>query len=131
VTRCIGAVLIPLALGTCGLAQENAYKQALIDKYPFYQAATTRFVKVYPALAQQIVQDYGITKGVCVDVGGGCGSLALALAKITDLTVYVLDIDPVAVRLCNVLADEEGLTGRVRGVEGDAQDMPFQSVYIQ
>ncbi len=29
--------------------------------------------------------------------------------------------------MCNLLADEAGLTGRVRGVEGDAQNLPFRS----
>lgn len=104
----------------------DGYRQSLIDRYPFYRNATGRFAPLYPALARQIVEDYGITEGVCVDVGGGCGSLAMELAKITDLTVYVLDIDPVAVALCNLLAEEAGLADRVRGVQGDAQDMLFR-----
>jgi len=106
--------------------QADTYKDWLIQHYSFYHTAVGRFAPVYPALARQIVQDYGITKGICVDVGGGCGMLAMALARITDLTVYVLDLDPYAVRLCNVLVDEAGLTGRVRAVEGDAQNMPFR-----
>jgi SAM-dependent methyltransferase len=125
-SRRLVLALLLFLLATCTHAEENTYKQALIDKYPFYQTATGRFAPVYPALARQIVDDYGITKGVCVDVGGGCGSLAMELAKITDLTVYVLDIDPFAARLCNLLVEEAGLTGRVRAVEGDAQHMPFR-----
>jgi ubiquinone/menaquinone biosynthesis C-methylase UbiE len=102
------------------------YRQDLIAKYPFYHTAVGKFAPVYPALAQQIVQDYGITQGICVDMGGGCGSLAMALARITGLRIYVLDIDPSAVRLCGMLVDEAGLTGHVLPVEGDAQDMPFR-----
>ncbi len=105
------------------------YKDDLIERYPFYQTATGRFAPVYPALAQEIVQDYGVTEGVCIDMGGGCGSLAIALARITDLTIYVLDIDPAAVRLCGVLVDEAGLTGRVIPIEGDAQAMPFKDEF--
>jgi len=125
-TRRLALAFLPLLLTAGARAEENAYKQALAEQYPFYQAATVMFAPVYPVLAKEIVQDYGITKGTCVDVGGGCGSLAIELAKITDLTVYVLDLDPTAVRLCNILADEAGLRGRVRAVEGDAQDMPFR-----
>lgn len=122
----IRAYALPLLLVLVSCAHADDYRQSLVDRYPFYQNATGRFAPLYPALARQIVEDYGITEGVCVDVGGGCGSLAIELAKITDLTVYVLDIDPVAVALCNLLAEEAGLEGRVRGVQGDAQDMLFR-----
>jgi SAM-dependent methyltransferase len=117
------AYALPLLLALVTCAHADDYRQSLVDRYPFYQNATGRFAPLYPALARQIVEDYGITEGVCVDVGGGCGSLAIELAKVTNLTVYVLDIDPVAVALCNLLAEEAGLGGRVRGVQGDAQDM--------
>ena len=117
--------LLLLTVATYSWAQ-GTYKDALIEKYPFYKIATDRFAPVYPALAQQLVQDFGITEGICVDVGGGCGSLAIALARITNLHIYMLDIDPWAVRLCNLLVDEAELTGRIIAVEGDAQDMHFR-----
>jgi ubiquinone/menaquinone biosynthesis C-methylase UbiE len=113
-------LLLPLLVT---VVSADGYRDSLIARYPYYQNATGRFAPLYPALAKQIVEDYGITEGVCVDVGGGCGSLALELAKITNLKVYVLDIDPIAVALCNVLADEAGLSDRVFGVVGDAQNM--------
>ncbi len=117
--------VVVLTLAPCAWAQ-GTYKETLIEKCPFYKIASTRFAPVYPALAEQIVQDFGITKGICVDVGGGCGSLAIALVRITDLKIYMLDIDPWAVRLCNLLVDEAELTGRIMAVEGDAQDMYFR-----
>ena len=121
--RALCLALLALLGLSCAWAD---YKADLIAEYPFYDTAVGKFAPVYPALAQQIVQDYGITKGVCVDMGGGCGSWAIALAKITELKVYVLDIDPAAVRLCGLLVDEAGLRGRVIPIEGDAQDMPFR-----
>ncbi len=124
--NCVGlSIMLIAVMSVCGWSQDS-YKDQLIAKYPFYSTATGRFAPVYPALAKQIVQDFGITKGICVDVGGGCGCLAMALAKITDLKIYNLDIDPWAVRLCNVLVDEAGLTGRVMAIEGDAQNMPLR-----
>jgi SAM-dependent methyltransferase len=128
----MGTYLLAGVIALCapGVAvPAETYRESLIEAYPFYESATGAFAPVYPALAQQIVDDYGVTQGVCVDVGGGCGSLAMALARVTELTVYVLDIDPAAVRLCNMLVDEAGLTGRVRAVEGDAQDMPFRDSF--
>ncbi len=105
------------------------YKEWLISQYSFYKTATGRFAPIYPALARQIVQDYGITRGICVDLGGGCGSLAMALARETELTVYMLDINPAAVRLCGMLTDEAGLTGRVLPIEGDATNLPFRDEF--
>jgi ubiquinone/menaquinone biosynthesis C-methylase UbiE len=125
--RTAGIVFLALAFCTAALAQNDSYKQSLIKQFPFYNVAKGLFAPVYPATAKQLVEDYGITKGVCVDVGGAEGSLAIALAKITDLTVYVLDLSPAAVRLCNIETDEAGLTGRVRAVEGDAQHLPFRN----
>jgi SAM-dependent methyltransferase len=104
----------------------ETYKESLIRQFPFYNVARGVFAPVYPAFARQLVADYGITKGVCVDVGGAEGSLAVQLAKLTELTVYVADLSPAAVRLCNLVADEEKLTGRVRAVEADAQALPFR-----
>jgi len=121
-----GLALLISAFAACRAAPADTYKQSLIRRCPQYKAAAGRFAPVYPALARQIVKDYGITKGVCVDVGGGSGPLAFALARTTRLTVYMLDIDPVAVRLCSLLADEARLTGRVCAIEGDAQQMPFR-----
>lgn len=120
-----GIVLLLAGLAVAGPARAD-YREDLVVEYPFYQTAVGRFAPVYPALAQQIVDDYGITEGVCIDMGGGCGSLAIALARITNLRIYVLDIDPAAVRLCGILVDEAGLRGRVIPVEGDAQNMLFR-----
>ncbi len=110
-------------------AYQDTYKELLVSHYPFYETATSRFAPVYPALAQQITDDFGITEGMCVDVGGGSGALSFALAEKTDLTFYVLDIDPWAVRMCNYAAMEEDMMDRVSGVLGDAQDMPFRDEY--
>ena len=107
--------------------QADTYREQLIARYPFYRSALEHFAPVYPVLARQLVDDYGITEGICVDVGGGCGPLSLELAKITNLTCYVVDMNPAAVRLCALLADEAELTGRVRGVEGQALDLPLRS----
>lgn len=120
-------LLLTIALVPAVWADEApTYKQDLIRRFPFYNVAHEVFTPVYPAFARQLVDDYGITKGVCVDVGGAEGSLAVELAKITELTVYVADLSPFAVRLCNLAADEEKLTGRVRAVEADAQALPFR-----
>ena len=126
----IGATLTLTLLTAC-TAKAESYRDKLVAKCPMYQSATGRMAPVYPALAKQIVGDYHITEGTCVDVGTGSGALGFEVAKLTKLTVYGLDIDPLAVRLSLLLADEAGLTGRFRAVEGDACDMPFRDGFAE
>ncbi|MFW5867486.1 MAG: class I SAM-dependent methyltransferase [Armatimonadota bacterium] len=120
------AIALALVIPACA---QDAYKEMLVSHYPFYETAIGRFAPLYPALAQQIVDDFRITEGTCVDVGGGSGALSFALAERTDLTFYVLDIDPWAVRMCNYVAMEQGMMDRVTGVLGDAQNMLFRDEF--
>jgi len=126
--RLVLILVVAIALVIPAYAQD-AYEEMLISHYPYYETATGRFAPIYPALAQQITDDFGITEGVCVDVGGGSGALSFALAERTDLTFYVLDIDPWAVRMCNYVAMDQEMTDRVSGVLGDAQDMLFRDAF--
>jgi len=122
-------VALAILLMGVGCTTAASHRQQLERKVPFYAMQSTDFAPVYPALARQVVEDYGITEGTCVEVGGGAAMLSIELARITDLTVYDLDIDPWALRLGDALVDEAGLTGRVRTVEGDAQAMPFRDEF--
>jgi SAM-dependent methyltransferase len=114
---------IALFLSGFALAQENDPQKSLIDQFPFYKITHSIFAPVYPALARQIVQDYGISKGIAVDLGGAEGSLAIELAKITSLKIYNVDIDPAALRLCNMLVEQNKLTGQVIALEADATNL--------
>jgi len=107
-------------------AVADDYIESLKEKVPYYRVMTGRFAPMYEPLARQMVQDYGLKDGIAVDVGGSCGAFSMELAKKTKMKVYCLDIDVWAVRLCGVLVDEAGLTGRVIPIEGDALDMPFK-----
>lgn len=102
------------------------YVETLKAKVPFYKAMTGRFAPIYEPLARQMVEDYHLKTGVAVDVGSSAGAFSIELARKTEMTVYALDIDPWAMRLCGVLVDEADLTGRVVPIEGDAQDMPLR-----
>ncbi len=39
------------------------------------------FAAMYPLLARQIVDEFGITRGVCLDVGTGGAPVLIELAK--------------------------------------------------
>lgn len=119
------ATLLCTLPGLCGWAAGD-YLEALKQKVPFYKTMTGRFAPVYPALARQMVQDYGLKTGIAVDVGSNAGGFAMELARQTKMKVYAVDIDAAAVRLCGALVDQAKLTGRVIPLEGDALDLPFK-----
>lgn len=121
------ALSVLLSLSGCG---QPSYRAELEARVPMQQMATTDFALVYPALAEECVEDYGITAGRALDVGGGPGQLSIELARDTELTVYLVDIDPWAVRLAALNAQDAGLASRVRPLEGDALALPFRDQWF-
>lgn len=103
---------------------------SLSDAERFDRIARTVFQPIYPALARQIKEDYGTTKGICVDAGAGPGYLSIELAKITDLVIWAVDIDPAAVRIAERNVREAGLVGRVKPLQGDVQKLPFETASV-
>jgi SAM-dependent methyltransferase len=107
-------------------AQDGDMQKKPPAPYGHPTADRSLFDSVYPAFARQLVQDYGVTKGIAVDLGGANGSLAFELAKIADLKVYNVDINPTAVRQCGQLAEQNKLVGRVIALEADAANLPLR-----
>ncbi len=50
----------------------------------------------------------------------------MELAKITDLKIYNVDINPASVRQCNLLVEQNKLSGRVLALEADATNLPLR-----
>ncbi len=91
----------------------------------FDQIARTLFKNIYPYLALQIKQDYGINEGVCVDAGAGPGYLSIELAKITNLKIYALDVDPEAIAIAQRNIARAGLKEKIEPVLANVEKMPF------
>ncbi len=87
--------------------------------------ARVAFARVYPAIASHVVQKYGITAGQCLDAGSGPGSLAIALASITDLRIASLDMDPAMTAMAAENTARAGFAGRITTVTADVHSIPF------
>ncbi len=79
--------------------------------------------KIFPYLAQQIVEDYKITEGICLDIGSGSGNWGLEIADITDMVVYLVDIDGDALAKGVQKAEQRGIEGQIKTIETDVHDM--------
>jgi outer membrane protein assembly factor BamB len=65
----------------------------------------------YAAAAEEIIRRTGVTRGYCVDLGCGDGSLAYELARRTQLAIYAVDDDPQMVELARKKLVEAGVYG--------------------
>lgn len=84
------------------------------------------FAVMYPLLARQFVEDYGVTRGRCLDIGTGGGPLLIELGKITDLELVGVDIDPEALGLAADNARHHGLdVKRCQWRQGDVHALPL------
>jgi len=118
--------LVVLALMDAQATASDDYIESLKENCRSYKSVAGRFAPIYEPLARQMVMDYNLKTGIAIDIGSSCSSFPMDLARLTEMTVYGLDIDPWSMRLLGVFVDRAGLTGQAIPVEGDAQDMPFK-----
>ena len=94
------------------------------DARQYDEFTRTTFARIYPVIANQILDRTGIAKGTCLDVGSGPAPLAIAIALLSDLSVTALDSS----REMHTLAMENirarGLAQRVIPVTGDVHAIP-------
>ncbi len=83
------------------------------------------FAPIFPVIARQIVTRTGKTRGKCLDVGSGPGYLGIALAKITDLEVWLLDISKEALLIAATKIAGTGLENRIQTLWGDVHQIPL------
>jgi len=79
---------------------------------------------VYPLIAQQILDDYGIREGVCLDIGSGPGYLGIELAKITRLEMRFVDTEPEVLEKAKENA--AGLDNILEFTQADVCNLPFE-----
>lgn len=85
-----------------------------------------RLMPVYPLIAQQILDDYQISSGRCLDIGSGHGFLGIELAKITELEMFFVDIDPEALNEARKNVAWYELNNEVHFVGADVTALPFE-----
>jgi outer membrane protein assembly factor BamB len=80
--------------------------------------------------AKEIIQQSGVTKGYCVDLGCGNGALAYELAKQSDLYVVGIEADPAKVASARAKLTAAGVYGtRVTIHQGDPSDTHFPKFF--
>ena len=80
----------------------------------------------YPLIAGQITEKFRINNGICIDVGTGPAPLSIALAKITALKIYAMDISDEMCQIAEKNITAECLEDRIIPIRGDVSNMPFE-----
>lgn len=80
---------------------------------------------IHPRLARQIVSDYNITSGRCLDIGCGAARLTVEMARITDLEMIGLDSSRPMLTVAHQKVRENDLNRQVKLVEAAVENMPF------
>jgi SAM-dependent methyltransferase len=87
------------------------------------------FMPAIVSTAKQVVEDYSILEGVCVEVGCGTAIFAIELCRRSNLKIYALEKVKAIYEVARMNIENEGLTGRIIPVSGDAHDLPFENEY--
>ncbi|HDR72826.1 MAG TPA: class I SAM-dependent methyltransferase [Methanoculleus sp.] len=89
------------------------------------EIAKTLFAPIYPVIAQNIIDRFGITRGTCIDIGSGPASLAIAVAARSDLEVIALDFSGDMHEAASRNIANAGMSDRIRLLCGDVHDIPL------
>lgn len=89
------------------------------------EIAKTLFAPIYPVIAQDVIDRFGITQGTCLEIGSGPASLAIALAARSGLSIICLDYSDEMHEAAARNIAETGFSDRIHLLCGDVHDIPL------
>lgn len=101
----------------------------LLEAKRFDKKVKENFMPAIFSTVKQIIEDYGVLEGVCVDVGCGTAVFAIELCKHSKLKIFALEKEKAIYEVARMNIEEEGLTDRIIPILGDAHKMPFQKEF--
>ncbi len=83
---------------------------------------------VFPLIAQQCLDDYQLDQGICLDIGAGNGYVGTEIAKITNMAIYYIDVDPEAVELAQKTAAAANIDNETNFMQADiCKGLPLEN----
>lgn len=93
----------------------------------FEHVVNNIFAPIYPVIAENIINETGIIRGVCIDVGTGFGNLGLELAKLApDIETILFDLSDEMLKEAQQNCVRMMLSDRVRIQQGNVEQLPFE-----
>ena len=98
----------------------------LLEAKRFDKKVKENFMPAIISTVKQIIEDYGVLEGVCVDVGCGTAVFAIELCRYSKLKIYALEKEKAINEVARLNIEKEQLTDRIIPVLGNAHDLPFE-----
>lgn len=101
----------------------------LLEAKSFDKKVKENFTPAIISTVKQIIEDYGVLEGVCVDVGCGTAVFAIELCRHSKLKIYALEKEKAICEVARMNIGKEQLTDKIIPVLGDAHDLPFENEF--
>jgi ubiquinone/menaquinone biosynthesis C-methylase UbiE len=101
----------------------------LLEAKRFDKKIKENFMPAIISTVKQIIEDYGVLEGVCVDVGCGTAVFAIELCRHSKLKIYALEKEKAICEVARMNIEKEQLTDKIIPVLGDAHDLPFENEF--
>ena len=95
----------------------------------FDKQVKENFMPAIVSTAKQVIEDYGILEGACVDVGCGTAVFAIELCRRSNLKIYAVEKEKAIYEVARMNIEKEGLVDRIIPMLGDAHDLPFENEF--
>jgi len=104
-------------------------KMDILKVKRFDKMVKENFMPAIVSTVKQIIEDYGVLEGICVDVGCGTAVFAIELCKHSKLKIFALEKERVIYEVARMNIEESGLADRIIPILGDAHKMPFKNEF--
>jgi len=101
----------------------------ILEAQCFDEKVKENFMPAIVSTIKQIIDDYSILEGACVDVGCGTAVFAIELCKRSNLKIYALEKARAIYEVARINIEKEGLKDRIIPVLGDAHNLPFENEF--
>lgn len=105
----------------------NYTDMSISESWLFDKMVKKNFMPAIVSTAKQVIEDYGVLEGVCLEVGCGTAIFAIELCRRSNLKIYALEKTRAIYEVAHMNIKNEGLTDRIIPVLGDAHDLPFKN----
>ena len=101
----------------------------ILEAKRFDKKVKENFMPAIVSTVKQIIEDYGILEGICVDVGCGTAVFAIELCRHSNLEIYALEKVKAIYKVARINIESEGLIERIIPVLADAHELPFENEF--
>jgi len=101
----------------------------LLEAKRFDKKVKENFMPAIVSTVKQIIEDYGVLEGVCVDVGCGTAVFAIELCKHSKLKIFALEKEKAIYEVARMNIEKGGLADRIIPILADAHKMPFENEF--